>query len=363
MFALIGSVLILLAAIVHAQGNYTIPVVPVERCIDSRGYEACAAPIVDTFSKCQNDARGDTDAVSGCAVAGSQLFLNCAYENCWNIVGHGSQLPADHGLIKSFQAYSCEVQELAVAAVWSSPITPSLPYFPAPADAPGRCSCNLEEVVVAFGGSAGGGLSNCFNSLASSSSADAISNGLDGCTCCAQAGAYSGLFSICPDVDPKFLLQNLPGAEFALAGGYTPLFPDCGPTLQVTSCENDLGYPALPGGVSYLSMVPASSATGSYSNLPGTLQSPVSQVLTYSAPGIGQVLTATAAMMVAGGDQDTATISTPSTNAINGGVGSSTSTATDSVRPTSNAGVINNSAQYFVLGPVVVLSCILTWTV
>lgn len=96
--------------------------------------------------------------------------------------------------------------------------------------------------------------------------------------------------------------------------------------MQQTNCERDLGYPALPGGVSYLSTVPASSATRSYSNLPGALSTPAAPVLTYSAASFGLVYTATAASGTRGGNG--AGLSATTVAAVNSGGSSNQGTST-----------------------------------
>lgn len=152
----------------------------------------------------------------------------------------------------------------------------------------------------------------------------------------------------------NFLLRNPAGGEIILTGSYTPLFPDCGPTLQQFNCEQDLGYAALPGGVSYLSTVPASTATGSYSDLPGALSTPTAPVLTYSAAAVGLVLTATAASGGGGGENDVLATQTAESN--ESGVGaSSMSTAASTAAGNMSNGQVRNGVSLWAFSTSVVI--------
>ena len=88
------------------------------------------------------------------------------------------------------------------------------------------------------------------------------------------------LYSVCPSVDPQYLLATLPGTD-ALLATYSPPFAQCGSVLQQTSCEKDLGYQALPASLTYLSAPPSTSGTASYTSLSGLLASPTASVVPY----------------------------------------------------------------------------------
>ncbi|KAF2163546.1 hypothetical protein M409DRAFT_26159 [Zasmidium cellare ATCC 36951] len=295
-----GLALSLLFAIVSAAPNYTIPV---ERCISPNGFNSCQSQVNSVAQNCESTAGGDQDKIAACAQVATEFTLNCVYEDCWNIV------------------YSCEVQELASLVAQNFGAS-NLLYYPAPDNAPGRCSCNLElveEVVVGLLASLG----NCTNSHA---------DNLDGCTCCAQSGAYAGLYEVCPSVDPKILLQTLPGID-TLLGTYDPQFANCGPNLQNLDCVKDLGYPDLnSASLSYLTALPSSTGTASYSDLSGELSSPTAAVVTY-APQTGVPLTASAVNAEAGGSGG----GSASTTAASGGG------APNSRASTTNAGALGQS--------------------
>ncbi|KAK4501037.1 hypothetical protein PRZ48_006843 [Zasmidium cellare] len=291
-----GFALSLWLTIATAAPNYTIPA---ERCVSPDGFNSCQSQVDSTAQTCQSNANGDQDKITACAQVATEFNLNCVYENCWNIV------------------YSCDVQELASLVAQNFGAS-SLLYYPAPDDAPGRCSCNLElveEVVVGLLASLG----NCTNSHA---------DNLDGCTCCAQAGAYAGLYEVCPSVDPKIILQTLPGID-TLLGSYSPQFANCGSDLQNLDCVKDLGYPDLsPASLSYLTALPSSTGTASYSDLSGELSSPTAAVITYD-PQTGVPLTASAVNAEAGGS---------------GGGSASTTAASGGRAPSSRATTTNAGA-------------------
>lgn len=130
-------------------------------CASSSGFTQCYNQVNSNYETCIASAGGDLDKSLACACVGQLDELNCAMTNCWNVV------------------YGCEYQQLAnmYTANCASPV----PFFPAPDNAPGGCSCNLgyvlyNETNVEF------------------EYKDCITSDVDrnaGCTCCQQAAGYA----------------------------------------------------------------------------------------------------------------------------------------------------------------------------
>merc|ERR1712070_115960 len=127
-------------------------------------------------------------------------------------------------------------------------------------------------------------------------------NGVNACSCCSQAGAYAGLFDLCPSVNPALLLNGMDGVD-SLLQTYDPQFELCTGLLQQVDCQNDLGYPDLGYGLTYLTTVPSTAGTGSYSNLPGTLATPTAS--SYAAAGSVQATATNVNEAGSSGEADT----------------------------------------------------------
>ncbi|KAI7266860.1 hypothetical protein KC343_g2851 [Hortaea werneckii] len=84
---------------------------------------------------------------------------------------------------------------------------------------------------------------------------------------------------------------------------YDPQFEQCTGLLQQVDCQNDLGYPDLGYGLAYLTTVPSTAGTGSYSNLPGTLATPTAS--SYSAAGSVQATATNVNEAGSSGEADT----------------------------------------------------------
>ncbi|KAK3674156.1 hypothetical protein LTR78_006003 [Recurvomyces mirabilis] len=295
----------LLVAGSNADLNYTIPAA---RCVDTTSYDTCSNGVDSTFQGCTTRNGANNDDIVACADTANAFRLGCIYQYCWNVV------------------YSCEVQQL-VSLVAQTEGNGGIPYYPAPDNALGGCSCNLElvEEVVIGSLSALGACSNTYNNNA-------------GCECCAQAGAYAGLYSVCPSVDPKYLLATLPGTDTLLTI-YDPPFAQCGSVLQQTDCEKDLGYPALPSPLTYLSAAPSTTGTASYSDLSGSLNAPSASVVPYIL--VGNITISITAASVGGAG----TSNRPATTSAGAAGGSLTTSTGSSHAAASGSGGANNGSQ------------------
>ncbi|PMD22762.1 hypothetical protein NA56DRAFT_73956 [Hyaloscypha hepaticicola] len=120
-------------------------------------------------------------------------WIGCALNHCWNRV------------------YNCEYQHLAIRAMENCPIADQLPpYVPAPAGAPGYCSCNIgfvfAERLKMNRPDAPGELLQCTNTIASLKAGGSCEPNCDNedriCRCCADSSATSTFFNTCPSTDP-----------------------------------------------------------------------------------------------------------------------------------------------------------------
>lgn len=146
------------------------------------------------------------------------------------------------------------------------------------------------------------------------------------------ADPENSLYDVCPSVDPQILLQTLPGID-SLLGSYSPQFSDCGSTLQGLNCVKDLNYPDLSGfSLSYLSALPSTTGTGSYSDLSGQLSTPPAAVIVETIAS-GVAVSITAANAGAGDSEAGAMTTTPT-----GGGGSSPNMQASSSGAAANGG-------------------------
>ena len=180
------------------------------RCADPPGFDSCwnraDANAIATFkAHCTN---GTCTGVNDCFtsdVACAKLtvcvayteWIGCALNHCWNRVSNPAYFP-----VNSLQnkVYNCEYQHLAIRAMENCPIADQLPpYVPAPAGAPGYCSCNIGFVFAEHlkmnRPDAPGELLQCTNTIASLKAAGTCEPNCDNedriCRCCADSSATS----------------------------------------------------------------------------------------------------------------------------------------------------------------------------
>lgn len=142
----------------NSASNYTITA---STCVAPSAFTQCTSPIDSYLSSCIAQAGNDQNKILACSCVGTLRYLNCAMANCWNVV------------------YGCEYQ--AIANIYDSVCANPVPFFPAPDNAPGGCSCNLGYVLYN-------------NTYAAIDYKDCISGDVtqnDACTCCFQATGYA----------------------------------------------------------------------------------------------------------------------------------------------------------------------------
>jgi hypothetical protein len=81
----------------------------------------------------------------------------------------------------TLQVYSCEYQSLAVTFLTYCPAV-DIPFFPAPADAPGGCSCNLGDVFYDV---------NNFSNATCANEPTLDTDKTLACTCCEESAALT----------------------------------------------------------------------------------------------------------------------------------------------------------------------------
>jgi hypothetical protein len=233
--------------------------------------------------------------------------LTCFIESCWNKV------------------YTCAYQQFAVtyANFCFGGVSDDIPFWPAPADAPDACSCNMENVydeVIVNINEASTCLERVTDELATDDPLQTIANST-GCQCCAASGAVSAAYNICPDTDPSLLEIN---DQLQLGVSLIILdadFGSCDSTLDDFDCVADLQFPSLPDGQDYYanSTLPT-SGTESLSDTDGSITSPpYGSTTTLSILGTSTVLTAASySQDSSGGDQGGGSNDNPSDEGGNG---------------------------------------------
>ncbi|RDW80155.1 hypothetical protein BP6252_04793 [Coleophoma cylindrospora] len=274
---MLRSVLILLAAtaLSHAATTYNLTSTG---CVDASGFESCQADVSALTAACITRAAADRSdlAVIACGCAGYVGDYNCYAQHCWNRV------------------YECEYQEFAAQYLHDCPAIGSIPYFPAPDNAPDSCSCNLGNVFFAIDNSTLQ-LSKCSGN---GTLGFATGDRPEGCTCCALSASISSIYDICPNTDPNLIgLSLIQQYETALN---TP-FSSCDSYLAEFNCVSDLGFQNVPGGTFYSQGNLPAAGNNTLSNIAGTVTSPASgSVFTYTNSGDSQTYTITAASVNAG---------------------------------------------------------------
>ncbi|KAL4933003.1 uncharacterized protein BDV17DRAFT_252593 [Aspergillus undulatus] len=198
-------------------------------CADPSGFESCYDDADSWWADCVNETceGQNIDCINTCEYARQGTYTRCAAAHCWNMV------------------YSCEYQLQASDSV-NSGINPDLeraPYFPAPDNAAGRCSCNIghlteAQVIVNEVIAQCGDLVDPF-----SQTSDEIESIGNGCLCCGMSGLLSALAATCPKLDPaklemddfeQLLTDNMAGIDWTT----------CQEWLNQYDCAADFGYPS-----------------------------------------------------------------------------------------------------------------------
>ena len=140
-------------------------------CADPSGFDSCQSSLEEKISACFSRAVGDAKLVCSCEdYIGN---YNCYSTHCWN------------------QVWGCDYQEYIVEYLIGCPAAKlPVPYFPAPDNAAGACSCNLGKVYNAITGAITQGASCMQSSHPIDSELGYLKD--SACGCCELSGALSG---------------------------------------------------------------------------------------------------------------------------------------------------------------------------
>jgi len=116
-------------------------------CAAPNDYLTCYEAAVENTAHCVNITADNPTAQKGCSCVDGIEKINCFAEACWNKV---SDVKSENLLhTECSKIYGCEYQVL-VADYFETcdQAVPPIPYWPAPPNAPGSCSCNTGEVFL-----------------------------------------------------------------------------------------------------------------------------------------------------------------------------------------------------------------------
>ncbi|KAF7713889.1 Uncharacterized protein PECH_006744 [Penicillium ucsense] len=274
-----------------AQTNITA-----SQCVAQSVYSDCNRNVANKWQSCINSCNGNGNCLVDCGCTAHQEYINCMAQSCWN------------------QVYSCEYQlfvqqYFAVCPSASEPI----PFWPAPDNAPNRCSCNLGK-VLSNTLSARNDQVNCASKIANqavnipditninnlpNSVQDIVKTATE-CACCGASASLSSAWQICPDTRPTLAGADLWPLFFP--SNYPNLYPSipnfawsastCDNTLSQTNCK-DLGFSDANNNFYKPGQFP-SNGTKTLSNVAGTVTVPPSgTVLTWSQASSTYTVTAT----------------------------------------------------------------------
>ncbi|RPB16141.1 hypothetical protein P167DRAFT_542403 [Morchella conica CCBAS932] len=255
-------------------------------CVDKAGFEKCLADAVDAEAACIKTTSGDASLIVGCGYGNQINQMNCYMSSCWNKI------------------YSCEYSALAAQYTTDRDLmTPEpIPFWPAPANAPGACSCNIGEAVV-------NSTQVYLESIGCISTYQNVPD-LFGCTCCSFDGALSALYAICPNNNPDYLgyadyYKAIKDYESQLNLG------TCAEAISGSNCVSKWGIDP-PAGGKFLDPDSLSKSFGNdaLSTVSGTLTAPPGgPTITWSILGVEWTVTAASAVAGSGGS-DTAAAQT-----------------------------------------------------
>ncbi|KAH9213247.1 hypothetical protein DL95DRAFT_506725 [Leptodontidium sp. 2 PMI_412] len=240
-------------------------------CVAPAEYETCNRDALATLDNCMSGKKREVDAYRECLCLADAFLLNCEGQFCWNKV------------------YGCEYNDLV--GLLLDACTPDLvntdeiPFWPAPANAPGACSCDNSATDLA-------------NSILWTTTHEACSNGevedtndknsTWNCNCCYWSLSSQATMESCPKYDFPYLRYD--DARRQNLSGFDETWFSCQDTLPTADCKA-LGY-SYTGEVYLPSNLPL-PGTETMSNLAGQVTAPVSGwTYTWSAASYGWVVTA-----------------------------------------------------------------------
>lgn len=278
------------AQFTYAQTNITS-----HACASGSEYNSCNRKVADDWSSCIRDCNGNGDCIVDCGCTSHQNYINCMAQTCWN------------------QVYSCEYQ-LFIQQYFA--ICPSarepIPFWPAPDNAPNRCSCDLGKVLQTTLTARKEQVS-CVRNVTDKTldkipsdlgDLDDLPNGLDiandatNCACCGASAAISASWDVCPHTEPRLAGADLWPLFFPsdLPNLYTSIphwtWSSCDKTLSSTDCKK-IGFSDASDKFYKPGDLP-SNGTSTLHNVGGTVTAPPSgTVLTWSQASSTYTVTAT----------------------------------------------------------------------
>ncbi|KAJ4253879.1 hypothetical protein NW762_010277 [Fusarium torreyae] len=188
----------------------------------------------------------------------------------------------DHCIDLLRQVYSCEYQntvlELGINCV--SEKYENIPFFPAPDDAPGACSCNLGKVITSIN-RAVDELDSCIDRNekqwdSAKNDNDEMDVFIQACQCCSYSAILSTFWGVCPDTKPSLL-----GVDDYWYGiiSKDEAYPQCADYTDKYSCAGDLKFTPPGKDKSIKFYDPGElpkNGTKTLSNVDGSITSPLS---------------------------------------------------------------------------------------
>ncbi|KAJ5757321.1 uncharacterized protein N7511_006015 [Penicillium nucicola] len=254
-------------------------------CADTKGFTSCYKAADAEYTSCVKDncAGGSQacydscdgsvacmnkqcpglgiDCINACGCQQSAHQIDCAGASCWN------------------QVYSCEYQNTVgdFFTLCTKPNYDTVPFWPAPDDAPDSCSCNLGEIekkeyLISLQ------MTECSNNMTNLNQitkTDAIVDYGKACTCCGMSAIISAIYDTCPDTKPSLLGVT----EWNDAVFVPNDWAECGPYLEAYDCAGDLGYGRADAGAISKYYQPSSmpsNGTKTLSNGNGVVSTPIS---------------------------------------------------------------------------------------
>ncbi|CAG8334835.1 unnamed protein product [Penicillium salamii] len=282
----LAATLAALSGSANAQTNITE-----KACASSSDFSRCNRDVAEKWSSCVRDCNGNGHCIVDCGCDSHRKYINCMAESCWN------------------QVYSCKYQLFIQQyfAVCPSAHEP-IPFWPAPKNAPNRCSCDVAKVVQTTLTSRKEQV-NCIRNATENISTNIsdlsnLNTGLDiagrtsDCACCGASASISASWDICPHTEPRLAGADMWNVFFpsSLPNLYTSV-PDwawssssCDSKIDSTKCKS-LGFTAdkfyKPGDY-------PKNGTSTLSEIAGTVSAPPSgTVLTWSQASSTYTVTAT----------------------------------------------------------------------
>ncbi|RKL45776.1 hypothetical protein BFJ72_g3321 [Fusarium proliferatum] len=304
-------------------------------CADASGFEKCQASANKHTSSCIAQAHHDNSQVELLA-CGCQDYVdnfNCYAAFCWNRV------------------WECEYQEYMVSYFMNcNTAKQPVPYFPAPKNAPGACSCNVGQVYLNIQ-DAIQQTATCSNGADSGDAGNNLQQ-IEGCNCCEISGALSSIVEICPNTDPDLIgLKQIPTLESELNVDYK----SCGSYMETYDCSSQLSYSLEGVSTYYKPDDPLKTGTATLSNNPGSVTAPASgKVFSYTNGGDGTVYTITAAGVGKDSSDSKGSSDSDGSSGASGDSSSATGTATaDSSKSTESSK--KNGAERLATGSILVI--------